>query len=103
MLCPQLTSKTHLPFQALAARFTGAGHQELRNISTAWRKLKWLNQKALGREPAWKTSCSSMHIKEENQFLQKGAESRNLPKSTALGEPEGMMNLTELLELKTYG
>lgn len=44
-----------------------------------------------------------MRIKEENQFLQKGAESRNLPKSTALGEPEGMRNLTELLELKTYG
>lgn len=53
-------------------------------------------QRHLGESPLEITSCSPVHIKGENKFLQKGAESGNLPKSKALEEYEGMRILRYL-------
>lgn len=78
-----------------------AGQQESGNLCAAWWKLNWLNPKALGRESET-TSCSPVHMEGANQFLRKGAESRNLARSATLRDSEGMMILTEGLELKAY-
>lgn len=58
-------------------------------------------QRHFGESLLETTYCSLVHVQGEKHFLQKGAESRNLPKSFTLGESEGMRILTEVLKLNT--
>ena len=94
VLCPQLMSEQHLPFWALAARFTG--QPSVTRPMPSWAAGVWkplycpvkaevaqpnglLERVCLKQPPA--ALCTS---REKNSFCKNGSESRNLLKSTTL-------------------
>lgn len=104
-------------WEAFASLDTGSQVYRAAKCDTAYAKLgsrsletsalpgeNWIGstRRHLGGGLLETTSCSPAHMEGANQFLQKGAERRNLPRSATLWDSEGMRILTEGLELKAY-